>query len=92
VRQRLEDLAKSLHVGNIFCLMHVGDMPAEKCMYSTKLFADKVLPKLRNIFPEWADDDRFWCHPIEKRVVAGSLPPAPTTAPGATPRQPVPAE
>jgi len=92
VRQRLEDLAKSLHVGNIFCLMHVGDMPAEKCMYSTKLFADKVMPKLRNIFPEWADDDRFWCHPIETRAVAGSLPPAPTSAPGLAPRQPVPAE
>ena len=92
VRQRLEDLAKSLHVGNIFCLMHVGDMPAEKCMYSTKLFADKVMPQLRNIFPEWADDDRFWCHPIEHRAVAGSLPPAPTSAPGLAPRQPVPAE
>ena len=27
VRQRMEDLIKSLHVGNIFCLMQVGDMP-----------------------------------------------------------------
>ena len=92
VRQRMEDLAKGLHVGNIFCLMHVGDMPTEKCMYSTRLFAEKVMPKLRGMFPEWADDDRFWCHPLEKRVTAGSLPPAPTTAPGAAPRQPVPAE
>jgi alkanesulfonate monooxygenase SsuD/methylene tetrahydromethanopterin reductase-like flavin-dependent oxidoreductase (luciferase family) len=92
VRQRMEDLAKGLHVGNIFCLMHVGDMPTEKCMYSTKLFAEKVMPKLRGMFPEWADDDRFWCHPLEKRVTAGSLPAAPTSAPGAAPRQPVPAE
>jgi alkanesulfonate monooxygenase SsuD/methylene tetrahydromethanopterin reductase-like flavin-dependent oxidoreductase (luciferase family) len=92
VRQRTEDLAKGLHVGNLFCLMHVGDMPTDKCMYSTKLFADKVMPKLRGMFPEYADDDRFWCHPIEKRVTAGSLPPAPTSAPGAAPRQPVPAE
>ena len=29
VRQRMEDLIKGLNVGNIFCLMHVGDMPAE---------------------------------------------------------------
>ena len=74
VRQRMEDLIKSLHVGNIFCLMHVGNMPKEKCMYSTKLFAEKVLPKLRNMFPEFADDDRFWCKPMNQRVAAGRLP------------------
>ena len=74
VRQRMEDLIQSLHVGHVFCLMHVGNMPAEKCMYSTKLFAEKVMPKLRNMFPEHADDQRFWCKPMAKRVKAGSLP------------------
>jgi len=73
VRQRIEELAKGLHVGNLFCLMHVGNMPAEKCMYSTRLFAEKVMPKLRNVFPEYENDDRFWCHPI-KQVKAGNLP------------------
>jgi hypothetical protein len=48
-------------------------MPKEKCMYSTKLFAEKVMPKLRGLFPEYADDGRFWCHPI-KQVTPGSLP------------------
>ena len=57
----MEELIKGLHVGNIFCLMHVGNMPEDKCMYSTKLFAEKVMPKLRNMFPEYGDDDRFWC-------------------------------
>jgi alkanesulfonate monooxygenase SsuD/methylene tetrahydromethanopterin reductase-like flavin-dependent oxidoreductase (luciferase family) len=91
VRQRMEDLIKSLHVGNIFCLMHVGDMPTEKAMYSTKLFADKVMPKLRGMFPEWESDERFWCHPIAKRVTAGSmLPPQPTAAPVGATRQPAP--
>jgi alkanesulfonate monooxygenase SsuD/methylene tetrahydromethanopterin reductase-like flavin-dependent oxidoreductase (luciferase family) len=73
VRQRLEELAKTLHVGNLFCLMHVGNMPREKCMYSTKLFAEKVMPKMRNMFPEYENDERFWCHPI-KQVKPGSLP------------------
>jgi len=63
VRQRMEELIKGLHVGNIFCLMHVGDMPKEKAMYSTKLFAEKVMPKLRHLHPEFSDDDRFWCKP-----------------------------
>jgi alkanesulfonate monooxygenase SsuD/methylene tetrahydromethanopterin reductase-like flavin-dependent oxidoreductase (luciferase family) len=85
VRQRMEDLIKGLNVGNIFCLMHVGNMPADKCMYSTKLFAEKVMPKLKAAFPSWApewkDDNRFWTTPLKSRVTAGSLPKqAPTAA------------
>jgi len=81
VRQRMEDLIKGLNVGNIFCLMHVGNMPADKCMYSTKLFAEKVMPKLRNMFPDWADDNRFWTSPLKDRVTSGCLPlQAPTSA------------
>ncbi len=74
VRQRMEDLIKNLNVGNIFCLMHVGNMPADKCMYSSKLFAEKVMPKLRSLLPECEGDERFWCHPLEKRATSGSLP------------------
>ena len=66
VRQRFEDLIKGLRVGNIFLLLHVGNMPKEKCMYSTKLFADKVMPHLRNMWPEHADDGRFWCQPLPR--------------------------
>ena len=81
VRQRMEELIKGLNVGNIFCLMHVGNMPADKCMYSTKLFAEKVMPKLRNMFPDFAEDNRFWTTPLAKRVTSGSLPKeAPTAA------------
>ncbi|MBS0361373.1 MAG: LLM class flavin-dependent oxidoreductase [Proteobacteria bacterium] len=85
VRQRMEDLIKGLNVGNIFCLMHVGNMPADKCMYSTKLFAEKVMPKLKAMFPSWApdyvDDNRFWTSPLKDQVTAGRLPKeAPTAA------------
>jgi hypothetical protein len=45
-------------------------------MHSTKLFAEKVMPKLRNVLPECEGDERFWCHPLAKRVTAGSLPKA----------------
>jgi alkanesulfonate monooxygenase SsuD/methylene tetrahydromethanopterin reductase-like flavin-dependent oxidoreductase (luciferase family) len=74
VRQRMEDMIKGLRVGNVFCLMHIGDMPKEKSMHSTRLFAEKVMPKLRDIFPEYASDKRFWCKPMANRVSAGSLP------------------
>jgi alkanesulfonate monooxygenase SsuD/methylene tetrahydromethanopterin reductase-like flavin-dependent oxidoreductase (luciferase family) len=74
VRQRMEDLIKGLHVGHVFCLLHVGNMPKEKCMYSTKLFAERVMPRLRHIFPEHADDNRFWCKPLPQRARPGNLP------------------
>jgi hypothetical protein len=31
------------------------------------------MPKLRNVFPDYANDERFWCHPI-RQVKAGDLP------------------
>jgi hypothetical protein len=74
----MEELIKGLRVGNVFCLMQIGDMPKDKCMYSTKLFAERVIPKLRDMFveyaPDYLDDGRFWCHPIENRAAPGSLP------------------
>jgi hypothetical protein len=39
------------------------------------------MPKLRGLFPEYADDDRFWCKPLAKQVTPGSLPAAPSRAP-----------
>ena len=69
VRQRMEELIKGLNVGNIFCLMHVGDMPDEKVRHSTRLFAEKVMPHLRNLWPDWNNhDDRFWIHPMRERL------------------------
>jgi len=71
VVEKMKDLIGSLRVGNLFCLLHVGDMPQEKCNRSSKLFAEEVMPRLRNVWPEYADDDRFWIHPIEQAPRAG---------------------
>src|SRR5438128_7049156 len=65
VRQQMEELVKGLHVGHVFCLLHVGNMPDEKTRHSTRLFAERVLPKLRDLWPEWKDDTRWWIHPME---------------------------
>ena len=69
VRQRMEELIKTLRVGNIFCLMHVGNMPNDKVHVFHALFAEKVMPKLRNMWPDWNNhDDRFWMHPMNEPV------------------------
>jgi alkanesulfonate monooxygenase SsuD/methylene tetrahydromethanopterin reductase-like flavin-dependent oxidoreductase (luciferase family) len=68
VVDQMKHLITSLRIGNIFCLMHVGDMPEEKCRHSSKLFAEQVMPKLRDMWPEYADDDRFWIKPLAEQV------------------------
>ena len=67
VVEQMEELAKSLHVGHVFLLFAVGNMPDELVRHSSKLFAEKCMPRLRNLFPEWKDDDRWWCKPLEGR-------------------------
>jgi alkanesulfonate monooxygenase SsuD/methylene tetrahydromethanopterin reductase-like flavin-dependent oxidoreductase (luciferase family) len=64
VAAQMKDLITGLRVGNIFCLIHVGNMPKDKCMRSSKLFAEEVMPQLRDMWPEYQNDDRFWVHPL----------------------------
>jgi alkanesulfonate monooxygenase SsuD/methylene tetrahydromethanopterin reductase-like flavin-dependent oxidoreductase (luciferase family) len=68
VREQMEELIKGLRVGNIFCLLHIGNMPDEKTRHSTKLFAEQVMPHLKTLWPDYADDDRFWTHPMAAPV------------------------
>jgi alkanesulfonate monooxygenase SsuD/methylene tetrahydromethanopterin reductase-like flavin-dependent oxidoreductase (luciferase family) len=63
VHDRMVDLIQSLRVGNIFCLFHIGDMPDDKVRYSSKLFAEKVMPRLKQLWPEYGNDGRFWLKP-----------------------------
>ncbi len=46
-------------------------MPDWKTRHSTKLFAEKVMPQLRDLWPEWKHDDRWWIHPMEDRLRPG---------------------
>jgi alkanesulfonate monooxygenase SsuD/methylene tetrahydromethanopterin reductase-like flavin-dependent oxidoreductase (luciferase family) len=64
VRERMVELIRGLRVGNVFCLIHMGDMPDEKTRHSTRLFAEQVMPALRDVWSGWADDERFWIKPL----------------------------
>ena len=68
VRQQLEECIKGLRIGHLFCLFHNGDMPDWKTRHSTKLFAEKVMPQLRDLWPEWKHDERWWMHPMDDRI------------------------
>ena len=68
VRERCEHMIKTLHIGHVFGLFHMGDMPDWKVRHSSKLFAERVLPQLRDVWGDWKDDDRWWIKPYDERV------------------------
>jgi len=68
VRHRMEEMIKGLRIGHVFGLFHIGDMPDWKSRHSSKLFAEQVMPHLRDVWPEWRDDDRWWCKPLPYRA------------------------
>ena len=52
-------------------LFHCGNMADWKTRHSTKLFAERVMPHLRTMWPDWDGDDRWWIRPLAARVRAG---------------------
>ena len=69
VREQTEDMVKTLRVGTVFSLLHMGNMPDEKTRYSSQLFAEKVMPQMKDIWPEYPGDERWWPTPLADRVV-----------------------
>ena len=68
VREQMEHMIKELRLGNVFCLFHTGNMPDWKTRHSTQLFAEKVMPHLQKLWPEYDGDDRWWIKPYDERT------------------------
>jgi alkanesulfonate monooxygenase SsuD/methylene tetrahydromethanopterin reductase-like flavin-dependent oxidoreductase (luciferase family) len=62
VTEQLRGAIKNLRTGHMMMLMQFGNMPKEKVMRSTRLFAEKVIPNLRDLWSEW--EDRWWIKPL----------------------------
>jgi len=71
VAAQLREVAIKFNVGNMLTLLHFGNMSRETAMYNTRLFAEKVIPQLKDLFEdEW--DHKWWPTPAarEDRVLA----------------------
>ena len=62
VRQQLEEVAKTLRVGQMMVLLQFGSMPPELVRKNTELFAKEVLPHVRGLWSEY--EDRWWVKPL----------------------------
>jgi alkanesulfonate monooxygenase SsuD/methylene tetrahydromethanopterin reductase-like flavin-dependent oxidoreductase (luciferase family) len=72
VAEQLKEVATNLNVGHLMLLMQFGSMGKELAMYNTKLFAEKVLPQLTDVFSEW--EDRWWPNPMSRTARAPLTP------------------
>jgi alkanesulfonate monooxygenase SsuD/methylene tetrahydromethanopterin reductase-like flavin-dependent oxidoreductase (luciferase family) len=75
VVEQLVEVATELNVGHLMLLLQFGSMGKELAKYNTKLFAEKVMPKLQPLFSEWADP--WWPQPMatdERAEVAAFVP------------------
>ena len=68
VAEQLREVATSLNVGHLMLLLQYGNMSKELTRYNTKLFAEKVMPKLRDIHSQW--NDRWWPQPMAQDLRA----------------------
>jgi hypothetical protein len=64
VAAQLKEVAVNLNVGHLMMLLQFGNMGKDLAKYNTKLFAEKVMPQLTDLFAEW--EDRWWPQPMDR--------------------------
>jgi alkanesulfonate monooxygenase SsuD/methylene tetrahydromethanopterin reductase-like flavin-dependent oxidoreductase (luciferase family) len=72
VAAQLREVATNLNVGHLMLLLQFGNMGKDLAKYNTKLFAEKVMPQLTDVFPEW--EDRWWPEPMNREMRAPLAP------------------
>ena len=78
VAEQLREVALDLNVGHLMLLMQFGNMSKELTRYNTKLFAERVMPQMRDLFADW--EDRWWPQPMPTAARASVAPLRPHAA------------
>ena len=72
VAAQLKEVAHNLNVGHLMLLLQFGNMSKDLAKYNTQLFAEKVMPQLKDVFSEW--EDRWWPQPMDRAERAALSP------------------
>jgi alkanesulfonate monooxygenase SsuD/methylene tetrahydromethanopterin reductase-like flavin-dependent oxidoreductase (luciferase family) len=72
VVEQLTEVATNLNVGHLMMLLQFGNMGKELAQYNTKMFAEKVMPRLKRVHAEW--EDRWWPQPMNRETRAALTP------------------
>jgi alkanesulfonate monooxygenase SsuD/methylene tetrahydromethanopterin reductase-like flavin-dependent oxidoreductase (luciferase family) len=69
VAAQLRKIATEFNVGNLLLLLQFGNMDKDTTMYNTRMFAERVMPQLADLYEdEW--EHKWWPKPLTKRVKA----------------------
>jgi alkanesulfonate monooxygenase SsuD/methylene tetrahydromethanopterin reductase-like flavin-dependent oxidoreductase (luciferase family) len=72
VVEQLTLVATDLNVGHLMMLLQFGNMSKELAQYNTRLFAEKVMPRLKHVHSGW--EDRWWPQPMPRGERAAPAP------------------
>jgi len=73
VAEKLKEVAQELHVGQLMLLLQYGNMSRDVAMYNTKLYAEQVLPQLKDMWDdEW--QNHWWPKPMAANHRSTPLP------------------
>ena len=61
---QIRHVGTSLNVGHLMLLLQYGNMSKDTTKYNTRLFAEKVMPKVKDLFGDW--EDKWWPKPMAK--------------------------
>ena len=64
VVEQIRHVGTSLNVGHLMLLLQYGNMSKDTTKYNTRLFAEKVMPKVKDLFGDW--EDKWWPKPMAK--------------------------
>jgi hypothetical protein len=60
VAAQIEEAVRNIRVGHLMVILQIQSMDPELTAYSSGLFAEKVLPKIRGIWDKEGYTDRWW--------------------------------
>jgi alkanesulfonate monooxygenase SsuD/methylene tetrahydromethanopterin reductase-like flavin-dependent oxidoreductase (luciferase family) len=67
VRDQIVDFARSFRIGNLLVMLQMGGMPHELALKNIQLFADEVLPGLREVWSGESWEHEWWPKGMESR-------------------------
>jgi hypothetical protein len=60
VATQIEEAVRNIRVGHLMIILQIQSMDPELTAYSTVLFAEKVLPRIKGIWDKEGYVDRWW--------------------------------
>ncbi len=62
VAEKLRHVIRDLRFGQLMLLLQFGNMNKQLANYNTRLYAEQVMPQLRDVWSEW--ENRWWPTPM----------------------------